>query len=86
MKIMNKNYLVQMLFDGESSAKLMTERELIDFVNMDDCYPEIEYEVYDVSVFGKINQLHYVGWQKGCLIELADDEGNVVVSGYGEDH
>ena len=84
---MDKNYLVQMLFDdGESSARLMNERELIDFVNMDDCYSEIEYEVYDVSVFGKINQLHYVGWQKGCLIELADNDGNIVVSGYGEDH
>ena len=84
---MNKDYLVQMIFDdGDFSATLMTERELIHFVDFLDCNLVDHYKVYDVSTFGKLNQLHYRGWQPHCLIEFVDDQGNVVISGYGEDH
>lgn len=84
---MEKNYLVQMIFDdGDFCASLKNEYELIHFVDMLDCEPVTDCNFYDVSVFGKIKQIHYKGWQPRCLIEFVDDDGNVVVSGYGEDH
>ena len=89
---MEKNYLVQMIIDIDDEelcvnhVVLMNEYELIHFVDFLDCNPVDYYKVYDVSVFGIINELHYTGWQPNCLIEFADNDGNVVVSGYGEDH
>lgn len=89
---MDKKYLVQMIIDRndedlcEPCASLMTEYELIHFVDFLDCNPVDDYEIYDVSTFGKITPIHYKGWQPRCLIEFVDDDGNVVVSGYGEDH
>jgi hypothetical protein len=46
----------------------------------------VELHVYDITEFGKIKPLHYTGWQPGCLVEYTDDEGNVVIRGYGKDH
>lgn len=84
---MNKNYLVQMVLDdGDFSVTLMTEQELVHFVNFLDCNPVDRYKVYDVSTLGEINRLYYRGWQPHCLIEFEDEYDNVVVSGYGEDH
>ena len=80
-----KKYLVQRNIDGEIYPNLMTEKELIDYIDMDDCHDE-EYKVFDVSEFGKIKELHYAGWKPHCLIELHDKDGNIVVSGYGTDH
>ena len=49
--------------------------------------PTIMYEIFDCeSRFGEIRKLHYKGWQPKGLIELVDERGEVVVSGYGEDH
>ena len=80
-----KQYLVQRMSDGEVFLSLMTEGTLIDYIDMSDCYDE-DYEIFDVSEFGKIKSLHYVGWQPRCLIEIADEDGNIVISGYGTDH
>ena len=85
---MEKKYLVQMTFDdGDFCASLMNEYELIHFVDTLDYNDSVTfYKVYDVSVLGEIKRIHYVGWRPNCLIEFADDDGNVVISGYGEDH
>lgn len=80
-----KQYLVQRMSDGEVFMSLMTEETLIDYIDMSDCYDE-DYEIFDASEFGKIKPLHYVGWQPRCLIEIADEDGNIVISGYGTDH
>ena len=85
---MNK-YLVQIAYydDDEISSELMTEYQVIKFINMLDCYDHVkDYNVFDMSEFGKIKPLHYTGWKPNCLIELADEDGNIVISGYGEDH
>jgi len=83
---MEKRYLVQrILSDDSTCASLMTKRELINYIDMDDCHDE-SYMIFDVSEFGKVKQIHYVGWQPHCLIELKDDDGNIVLSGYGTDH
>ena len=85
-----RRYLVQKILrwaDDEEEATLMNETELIHYIDMQDCYCcSEEYKIYDVSDFGKIVPIHYVGWQPMCLIEFATDDGTIVLSGYGKDH
>ena len=79
-------FLVQHMIDDEFVASLMTPQRLIDYINMDDCHGE-SYEIFDcMSEFGKVKPLRYKGWQPGCLIEVVDEAGKVVLRGYGEDH
>ena len=69
------------------NAKIVTAGEVIDYVNFTDIYSDFEdYEVYAIKDIGQVERLTYVGWQPGCLIELKDNNGNVVLSGYGDDH
>lgn len=79
-------FLVQHMIDDELVSSLMTPQRLIDYINMDDCHGE-SYEIFDcMSEFGKVKPLRYKGWQPGCLIEVVDEAGKVVLRGYGEDH
>ena len=74
------------MIDDELVSSLMTPQRLIDYINMDDCHGE-SYEIFDcMSEFGKVKPLRYKGWQPGCLIEVVDEAGKVVLRGYGEDH
>lgn len=84
---MEKKYLVQRKdnYDGEVFGSLMTEGELIHYIDMNDCFDE-SYRIFDISDFGNIKRLYYVGWQPDCLIEVEDEHGNIVISGYGTDH
>ena len=63
-----------------SDAKLIRYVDEMDFTNM------IILAIYDITEPVNIYPIHYVGWQRGCLIEFADDKGNIVLSGYGTDH
>jgi hypothetical protein len=85
---MGKQFLVQEkdLEDRIVSCAIMSEYQLISYIDMSDCYNGIEFEVFDVSEFGVAKHLNYTGWQPHLLIELEDDDGNVIVSGYGTDH
>lgn len=79
-------FLVQHMIDDEPVSSLMTPQRLIDYINMDDCHGE-SYEIFDcMSEFGKVKPLRYKGWQPGCLIEVVDEAGKVVLRGHGEDH
>ena len=61
--------------------------KVIDYINMTDIYSDFEdYSVHAITDIGKVIPLTYAGWQPGCLIELRDPDGKVVLSGYGEDH
>ena len=72
--------------DGESVwATIMNPTELIMYIDMADCHNE-QYVIYDGSNFGKMEELHYTGWQPDCVIEVADKDGNIVLSGLGTDH
>lgn len=72
---------------GYFSSKLCTDIEIINYINMLDIYSDFEdYAVYAIMGLDKVERLTYVGWQPGCLIQLKDSKGNVVISGYGEDH
>ena len=81
-------HMVQIKYDdGHINAEMMTEYQVVRFVNMMDLLDDIvDYQVYDVSVFGKITPLYYKGWQPNCLIQFCTEEGNIIISGYGEDH
>ena len=83
-------YLVQRILDRDTEEEtrestIMTASELISYVDMWDIHQE-SFEIYDITNFGEIVHLNYVGWQPMCLIEFATDDGTVVLSGYGTDH
>ncbi len=81
-----EKFLVQKVIDDEVFPTIMTANELINYIDMEDCHEEM-YEIYDcTSMFGEVKKLHYKGWQPNCLIEIVDDEGKVVLKGYGTDH
>lgn len=78
-------FLVQKCYEADVCGTIYTENELISFINMSDCSDE-EYRIYDISVFGNVREVHFMGWKYGGLIEIADSNGNIIVSGYGTDH
>ena len=83
-------FLVQRIIDIDTenelrTSSLMTLRELVHYIDMQDIVSE-SYDFWEVTEFGKLTHIHYVGWQPGCLIEFATDDGTVVHSGYGTDH
>lgn len=65
--------------------QVMTEYELIEYINFLDLYDEI-FSVFEITDFGVVEKLTYQGWQPNCLIELTNSKGEVVVRGYGTDH
>lgn len=83
-------FLVQRIMDKGTddeirTSSLMTLRELVHYIDMQDIVSE-DHDIWEVTEFGKMIHLRYVGWQPGCLIEFATDDGTVVHSGYGTDH
>lgn len=83
-------FLVQRIIDIDTEDELRTSslttlRELVHYIDMQDIVSE-SYDFWEVTEFGKLTHIHYVGWQPGCLIEFATDDGTVVHSGYGTDH
>ena len=58
---MSKEYFVQILkSDGELFNCVKTEKEIIDRIDMSDCYGE-QIKVYQVDGFGKIEPLEILG-------------------------
>lgn len=80
-----RRFLVQRIGEDYEDVSLMTEGELIHYIDMQD-YCSETFEIYEVTEFGKVVHIHYVGWQPMCLIEFATDDGTIVLSGYGVDH
>lgn len=78
-------FVVQRAIDGEISLSIMSEEELIRYIDKADLHQET-YQIYNGTTFGEMKKVSYVGWQPDCLIELVDEAGNVVLSGYGTDH
>jgi hypothetical protein len=83
-------FLVQRIADigpdgDDRFSSLMTLSELVHYIDMQDICTE-SYDIWEVTEFGKLTHLHYVGWQPDCLIEFATDDGTVVHGGYGVDH
>lgn len=83
--IKEHKFLVQKHIEGETYTRICTETELISYLDMSDCSDE-EYRIFDISFWGKVKEVFYRGWQSNRLIEVVDNDGNVVLSGYGTDH
>ena len=85
---MERQFLVQRILlwaENERENTLMSAGELIHYIDMQD-YCEEDYHIYEITEFGTIIPIYYFGWQPDCLIEFVDDNGTVVLSGYGVDH
>lgn len=80
-----RKFLVQRIGEDYEDVSLMTEGELIHYIDMQDYISET-FEIYEVTDFGKVVPIYYVGWQPMCLIEFATADGTVVLTGYGTDH
>lgn len=83
---MSRTILVQKSIEGETFNRILSEAELIRFLNVIDCCPIDDYKLVDITVIGEVVPLRYRGWQPNCLIEVENKSGEIVVSGYGEDH
>lgn len=86
---MGKQYLTQTKYESEICCSLQYENEIISRIDMVDCYDD-EFLVYDVSKYGKAEQLKVYGcWhnpKKPLYIKVTDSLGKVVFDGYGTDH
>lgn len=85
---MAKQFLLQRKDEGEVTNSIMSENQLINFIDMLDC-TDISLDdcnIYLISEFGDPRLCFYKGWQPGNLIEIEDWECNLVLSGYGTDH
>lgn len=88
-----KQYLVQILDtdDGLCCASMKTASEIIDWLGMSDCYPEMKIKVYDVETqFGSIEELEvHETWHNmsdPLYIKVTHSDGTVEFDGYGTDH
>jgi predicted transcriptional regulator len=84
-EVKERKFLVQRIGEDYEDASLMTASELINYIDMQDIVTET-FEIYEVTNFGYVTPIHYVGWQPMCLIEFANAEGEIVLTGYGTDH
>jgi hypothetical protein len=85
-----RQFLVQRIGEANTDSEyrestIMTAGELIHYIDMQDIISE-DYKIYEVTKFGVITPIHYVGWQPNCLIEFANEAGEIILSGYGVDH
>lgn len=78
-------FLVQQVIDDMLCQSIFSEAQLISYLDMSDSC-ECEYKIFDISVFGKVKEVFSGAWKLGCVIEVVDSEGNVVVIGYGTDY
>lgn len=80
-----RKFLVQRIGEDYEDVSLMTVNELIRYIDFQDICSET-FEIYEVSDFGYITPIHYVGWKPNCEISFANAEGEIVLTGYGTDH
>ena len=72
-----KKYLVQLTWEDEKepSASLKTAVEILDFLDMDDCYPPYQLSVYEASKQGVVLPLELHGAWHGNIFNPYFDEG-----------
>lgn len=88
-----KQYLVQ-IFDSDDKsvcASMKTANEIINWLDMDDCYTELHIKVFDVEThFGSIEELEVHGtWHNHkdpLYIKVTHSDGTIEFDGYGTDH
>ena len=90
MDAYHKQYLVTgVTEDGETFAELRYPHEILDYMDMEDCFSHPVYRVFQITKSGKPRELtlHYA-WHdpKNPLYLSATYKGRVIFDGYGTDH
>ena len=80
-----REFLIQAKGEDYSYNKLVSEAELVHYIDMQDYCTE-EYKIYEVTNMGQIKQIWYAGWKPGCIIDFVDENGKIVAGGVGIDH
>ncbi len=80
-----RKFLVQRIGEDYEDVSLMTANELINYIDMQDIVTET-FEIYEVTEFCHVTPIHYVGWRPHCEISFANEDGEIVLTGYGTDH
>ncbi len=88
-----KEYLVQMhdASDNSVCASMKNANEIIDMIDMEDCYADLHFEVFDVEThFGIAERLEVHGtWHDSknpLYIKVTHSDGRIEFDGYGTDH
>lgn len=80
-----RKFLVQRIGEDYEDVSLMTAGELINYIDMQDIVTET-FEIYEVTEFGYVTPIRYVGWRPNCEISFENADGEIVLTGYGTDH
>lgn len=80
-----RKFLVQRIGEDYEDVSLMTASELINYIDMQDIVTET-FEIYEVTEFGYVTPIRYVGWRPNCEISFENADGEIVLTGYGTDH
>lgn len=80
-----RKFLVQRIGEDYEDVSLMTVSELINYIDMQDIVTET-FEIYEVTEFGYVTPIRYVGWRPNCEISFENADGEIVLTGYGTDH
>lgn len=86
-----KQYIVQIIWDdGEMTTSLETARQIIDTIDMSDCYPPIEMKVWEPNKDNWLRELRIHGcWHNPkdpLYIKVTRPDGSIAFDGYGTDH
>lgn len=85
----DRQYLVQSQIEETTYTSLLRAEEIIERKNMSDCTGE-ELVVYDISLFGHVEQLTLRGpWSdlsEPLKIWAENTRGEIVFAGYGTEH
>jgi len=77
-----RKFLVQRIGENYEDVSLMTEDELINYIDMQVIYNET-FEIYEVTNFGYVTPIYYVGKRPNYEISFKNDDGEIVLTGYG---
>lgn len=80
-----RKFLVQRIGEDYEDVSLMTASELINYIDMQDIVTET-FEIYEVTEFGYVTPIRYIGWRPNCEISFENADGEIVLTGYGTDH
>ena len=88
-----KEYLVQIhdSYNNSVWSSMKTANEILNWLDMDDCYPELSIKVFDVETqFGTVEELEVYGtwhnFKEPLYMKVTHSDGTIAFDGYGTDH
>lgn len=81
-----KQYLLQTRFnDGTVTATMARSNAIINMYGFQDCLDE-EFEVFDVSEFGKVVRLEHISYPGNHHVFISTETGEVMFEGNSIEH